>query len=37
MDLDEDEDLEEPEVPANDEEENGDHGNVSDLDSDHDE
>jgi chromosome segregation ATPase len=36
MDLDEDKDLEEPEAPAEDEED-GDYGDVFDLDSDHDE
>jgi hypothetical protein len=39
MDLDEDEDTEEPEAPAEDDDNavDGDHVNISDLDSDHDE
>jgi uncharacterized protein YlxW (UPF0749 family) len=39
LDLDEDEDLEEPEAPAEEDDDavNGDDANVSDLDSDHDE
>jgi hypothetical protein len=39
MDLDEDEDPEEPKAPAEDDDNvvDGDHANVSDLDSDHDE
>jgi hypothetical protein len=39
MDLDEDEDPEEPEAPAEDDDNavDGNHANISDLDSDHDE
>jgi hypothetical protein len=39
MDLDEDEDPEEPKAPAKDDDNtvDGDHANISDLDSDHDE
>jgi hypothetical protein len=37
MDLDEDEDTEEPKAPAKDDDGDADQGDVSDLDSDHDE
>jgi hypothetical protein len=36
MDLDEDEDPKELKAPADDDEANGDHGDTSDLDSNHD-